>query len=159
MENKINYNNLMKLVEDEVKKEIPFFDRLIPYRKYQELTLNLKYYCESVRSVNKYQRLEKTKPMYAKERQQSEYHELLTATRLRLKLQASDEYTLQKYVIHLRSKLEEALIERDIKKRFKMYDYICAGCLHCKVDNEKIMADIASIREKAKEIISQIPSM
>lgn len=160
MDSKWNYLELIENVEEEVKGEIPAFKSVTPHRRFQLLTASLKNYCIYRKSADKYKRWEKTKPMYTKYRQESEYFELLSLTRLRLKLQACDEYDLQKYVIHLNTKLEEAMIEtRDIKKRFALYDYICAGCVNCKVDNENIMAQIKNIRERAKEIIQEIPTM
>jgi len=159
MGSKNNYNELMAKVEEQVKEEIPAFKALVPYRKFQQLIGNIRYYCEWNRSANKFRSWETTKPHYASNRQESEYYEVLAATRLRLRLQACEEDDLQRYVFHLNSKLEEALVEKDTKKRFKMYDYICAGCLHCRVDNEQIMSAIGDIRNRAKEIISQIPSM
>lgn len=160
MGSKWNYLELIDNVEEEVKAEIPAFKSVTPHRRFQLLTASLKNYCTYRKSADKYKRWEKTNPMYTKYRQESEYFELLSLTRLRLKLQACDEYDLQKYVIHLNTKLEEAMIEtRDIKKRFALHDYICAGCVNCKVDNENIMAQINNIRERAKEIIREIPTM
>lgn len=159
MDSKISYNDVMELVENEVKLEIPAFKALVPSRKLQHLVTSLKNYCNYRRSADRYSRLEKNNSTYAKLKADSEYLEILSGTRLRFKLQMCDDDVLQKYATHLRSILEDALIEKDTKKRFKMYDYICAGCLHCKVDNEQVMQEIEEIHNRAKDIISQIPTM
>ena len=155
-----SYIELMQQVEKMVKtEEIPYFIQRTPFRQQQEIFFVLKSFCEARTSANHYKRLEQTKPMYKKERKQSDYLEILMSTRLKLKLQASDEIVLKKYVIGLRTKLENALIETDVKKRFKLYEFICAGCNLCKVDNKEIMEQIAQIKEDAVQIIRDIPTM
>lgn len=160
---KQHYTKLITEVEDIVEKEIPAFKNLIPFRKFQQLAMNVRYCSEGKRSVKHYTRLFNKGggyyDRYEAEKLESEYLQLLSSTRLIRQLQACDEYDLKRYVIHLKSKLEQGLLEPDIKKRFNLYDYICAGCLHCKVDNEEIMAEIADIRERANEIIREIPTM
>lgn len=153
------YLTMMKEVDKIVKEEVVTYQKLVPFRKQQQLTSNLKNYCDMVRSANRYRKLEKNNPSYTKHRLESEYFELLQSTRLRKKLQASDESDLQNYVNHLKYKLSQALVENDTKKRFKFHDYINAGCNLCKVDNEFIMSQIVQLKSDAQQIIFDIPTM
>ena len=45
------------------------------------------------------------------------------------------------------------------KKRLKMYDSVVNGCRFCTVDNADIKSAIDKIREDAKQIITEIPTM
>ena len=159
MSAKQDYVKLMDAIDKLVEQEIPVFKNLVPYRKSQQLSANIKACCKAKNSTNGYGVMSKKNPKYEKEIAQSEYLEFLAATRIRKQLQVCDENELKSYVNHLKSKLEQGLAEPDLKKRFNLYDYICVGCLHCHVDNQEIMSEIAKIRERANEIIREIPTM
>lgn len=155
-----SYLEIIAEVEKEVQKELPLYRSLGHFRQLQKLTLNLNNYCNYSRSAERYRKLEKNNPdKYQDNRQKDEFCVLLSSTRLKFNLQASDENVLQAYVFHLKSKLEEALAENDIKKRFKLFDYVSAGCTHCKVENAEIMSEINAIRDKAQKVISDIRTM
>lgn len=155
-----SYLEIIAEVEKEVQKELPLYRYLGHFRQFQKLTLNLNSYCNYSRSAERYRKLEKKNPeKYQDVRQENEFCVLLSSTRLKLNLQASDENVLQAYVFHLKSKLEEAIAEKDIKKRFKLFDYVSAGCIHCKVENAEIMSEINAIREKEHQVISDIKTM
>lgn len=154
-----SYLEQMKEIEKLVELEIPAFKVLTPKRKVQVVAMILKNNCERRNSANRYKKLETKNPKYKTLREENEYYELLSSTRLLKKIPILDENELGLYVLHLKNKLEETLIERDIKKRFFMYDYITTGCRVCNVENEKIMQELAELKEKSKQIIQDIPTM
>ena len=155
----IGYSDLIEIVEEHAKIDLEQYKGYSSYKQVQRLCSDLKLYCDKTKSANRYKKLEQTKPIYARYRRESEYLEFLSSARLRLSLQVSDANVLNQYVTHLKSKVADAHNEADLKKRFFLYDYICAGCFHCKVDNDDIMNQIKDIRENAKEIIQEIPTM
>ena len=154
------YLEVMKqLIEMVDKSDIPAFAALTSRRKLQNVTMDLKYYCESVRSINRYKNYEKNYTSYKKDREISEYHELLHSTRVRKKLQVLNEDELKLYIIYLKTNIDIGRVEQDVKKKFKLYEQVCAGCMLCNVDNENIMTEIKQIRDEAKQIIEDIPTM
>ena len=154
------YLEVMKqLIEMVDKSDIPAFAALTSRRKLQNVTMDLKYYCESVRSINRYKNYEKNYTSYKKDREISEYHELLHSTRVRKKLQVLNEDEWKLYIIYLKTNIDIGRVEQDVKKKFKLYEQVCAGCMLCNVDNENIMTEIKQIRDEAKQIIEDIPTM
>ena len=156
---KIDYYDEMCIAKTRVLKELPVFAVLIPSRKIRLLDSNIREYCNARGKANRYKRLEEKDPSNISLRKESEREELLQATFLTERLGIMSEDELKIYVEHLGQKLKEALKETDTKKRYKLYDYIIAGCSCCKVQYDSIMQNIAQIKENAKTIIQEIPMM
>ena len=154
---KIDYYDEMCIAKTCVLKELPAFAVLIPSRKIRLLDSNICEYCNARKKANRYKRLEEKDPSNITLRKESEREELLQATRLKERLGIMSEDELKMYVDHLRQKLTEALQETDTKKRYKLYDYIIAGCGLCGVQYDNIMQDITQIKENASRIIQEIP--
>lgn len=158
-EEKNNYLNLMSSLDKLVDDEASVFNALSPKRKIEYIARCVKKYCEKNNSANRYKILEQSNPKYEKLRQEAEYVELLSCIRVKKSIKLLDGDELNMYVLHLREKLQEGLIEKDTKKRFEIHDYINYGCLFAKVDNDKIKGEIEKIKEEAYQIIRDIPSM
>lgn len=154
-----DYIKEMQEIGEYVEGEIPGFKSLTPERKIQRLTANLKIYCEVNNTLNTYMKWSKGSDKYKGFIEEKEYQKKLSETRLLKKIPHLDEYELKLYVIHLNTKFQKAKIEKDIKKRFFMYDYIMAGCRVCNVENEEIMQEISGLRERCSELIKEIPTM
>ena len=142
-----------------VEKELPAFKVMTPKRKIQSVTKTLKENCMKRNSANSHRAKETNSLKHKLARMEDEYLELLTSTRLSKELAIMDESELSLYVTHLQSKLEETLIDKDVKKRFFMYDYIMTGCRACKSDCPSIVEQIEIIRNSCKQIIEDIPTM
>lgn len=159
MEKEKSYVELIAEVSASVDKDKGAYKSLTPKRKIENLARQIRLYIEKRDSATRYRNLELKYPRYKKYKEESEFFELLSSTRLKKYLDISDDYELDLYVVHLKSKVEELKIEPDLNKRMYLYDYICVGCSHCKVNNEHIMNQIMEIKELASQIIHESPVM
>ena len=157
MGNEKSYIELITEVSSQVDRDKAAFKVLTPKRKVENLARQIKLYIEKRNSATRYRNLEVKYSRYKKYKEESEFYELLTSTRLKKYLEICDDYELDLYLVHLKSKLEEFKIELDFKKRMYLYDYICVGCSHCKLDSEKVMNEIALIKDHASQIMQETP--
>ena len=153
------YMVMARKIEEEVVNEMPDFERLSSKQKIKKLSTYLTSYTESQRSANTYAAREKKNPKWKKDRELSEYLELLTGTRIKMCIQRLFESEINMYVDNLSEKLADAMIETDVKKKFKKHDIIMAGCQLCNVDNAEIMQRIADIKSKCVEMLKDIRTM
>ena len=155
-----DYYESIKYIEEIVKDELEEFSKYNAGMKMMRLTSGINRYIECNNAANTYKGKEKKNPQKWKHaRETSEYLEALASCRVRMGIQSLSREELEFYVRMLELKQKDALLEKDMKKRLKKYDFIIAGCQLCKVDFDDIMERIELIKLGCSQIISDIPSM
>lgn len=153
------YLDKISEIEKFVDGELQSFRVLTTHRKISNLAMNLKVHCESKISANRYSKLEKDSKKYKELKEDMEYRERLTESRLLKKIPLLLDEELLLYVEHLQAKLNEGLSSKDTKKRFFVYDYVTAGCRLCRVNNIAVQEKLKEVRDNASQLISAIPTL
>ena len=158
-EEKFDFTQKIKHVNEIVELEVKSFAVLKPRSKVNHIASRIRAYLNSKNSADYYSRKEKIDPKYTSKREIAEYVELLDLTRVRKFISMLSDNELNLYIDFLQTKYDEAMSETDLKKRFKKYDLVIAGCQLCKVDNVDVMSRVDQIKTNCKRIIDNIPTM
>jgi len=153
-----NYYDRMVEVEKFVDDE-KVYGNLTPKRKVSNLLRQLRIYCDKRNSASRYNSLEKKNPQYKARREDAEFDEMLSCARFRKIISILDDYEFDLLFIQLRSMLQEGAIEKDVNKRFKIYEYITTASTLIRVDNARVMSQMAQFKNDAFQLIKDIPTM
>ena len=153
-----SYYDRMVEVEKYVDSE-QVYKTLTPKRKVSNLIRQLKLYCEKRDSASRYYSLHKKNPIYATRIENAEFDEMLSRARFVKLISVMNDYEFDLLFIHLRMMIQEASIEKDLNKKLKLYDYVSCASALIKVDNERVMSQMAHFKNEALQLIKDVPTM
>lgn len=159
MGEKSYYRTIELSIKEDVKECEKNFKYISSKCRIREICSRLRDYIDARNSANYYAGREKKNPSCATQRIECEYREQLNMSRIRKYTSMLSTDELQMYVDMLKLRFDDAMTEKDIKKKFRKHDFVLAGCQLCNVEDEEILSKINEIRCNCKDIIEDIRTM